>query len=125
MSVLAKVDSGFTKELSTSGYDEIRILVDGPYGGPINVTPYAGVTMMATGAGIAAQLPYMKELLEFQRSIRDTGGKQKISLIWQLDQECKFSSRSCIECKKTLSDHWICDVEVYFDMMFCLRMLKK
>lgn len=91
MSVLAKVGSGFTKALSTSGYDEIRILVDGPYGGSINVTPYAGVTMMATGEGIAAQLPYVKELLESQRSTRDNGGRQKISLIWQLDQECKFS----------------------------------
>ncbi|OJJ81752.1 uncharacterized protein ASPGLDRAFT_49713 [Aspergillus glaucus CBS 516.65] len=55
MSVLAKVDSGFTKALSTSGYDEIRILVDGPYGCSINANPYAGVTIMATGEGIAAQ----------------------------------------------------------------------
>lgn len=47
--------------------------------------------------GIAAQLPYVEELLEFQRSTKDTGGRQKISLIWQLDQECKFFSRSCIE----------------------------
>ena len=87
MSVLAKVDSGFTKSLSTSGYDEVRILVDGPYGGNINAKPYAGVTMMATGEGIAAQLPYVKELLEFQRSTKDAGGRRKISLIWQLDQE--------------------------------------
>ena len=44
--------------------------------------------MMATGAGIAAQLPYVKELLEFQQSakgIREKGEhnthQQRISLI--------------------------------------------
>lgn len=74
-----------------SGYNEVRILVDSPYGGSINAEHYAGVTMMATGEGIAAQLPYVKELLESQQSTKDTKEKQRISLIWQLDQECKLS----------------------------------
>lgn len=66
---------------------------------------------MATGEGIAAQLPYLKGLLEFQRATKDTGGRQRISLIWQLNQECKLFSKSCIESKLALSDHedWICD----------------
>lgn len=118
MSVLAKVESGFTRSLSTSRYNEVRILIDGPYGGPIDTKPYAGVAMMATGAGIAAQLPYVKELLEFQKSakgIREKGEhntrQQRISLIWRLDEECKLSSTSYTEVKLTLLGHedWICD----------------
>ena len=118
MSVLAKVESGFTRSLSTSRYNEVRILIDGPYGGPIDTKPYTGVAMMATGAGIAAQLPYVKELLEFQQSakgIREKGEhntrQQRISLIWQLDEECKLSSSSYTEVKLTLLGHedWICD----------------
>lgn len=104
MSVLAKVESGFTKSLATSRYNEVRILIDGPYGGSINTKPYAGLAMVATGAGIAAQLPYAKELLEFQKSSKGSGEKcqhdlrqQRISLIWQLDEECKLSSKSCTD----------------------------
>ena len=67
---------------------KICILIDGSYGGPIDTKPYTRVAMMATGAGIAAQLPYVKELLEFQQSakgIREKGEhnthQQRISLI--------------------------------------------
>lgn len=123
MSVLAKVESGFTRSLSTSRYNVVCILIDGPYGGSIDTKPYTRVAMMATGAGIAVQLPYVKELLEFQQSVKGTGEKgehdtckQRISLIWQLDEECKLSS-SCTEDKLTLLGHedWICD---WIDQLF-------
>ena len=88
MSMLTKVESGFTRSLSTSHYNKVCILIDGPYSGPIDIKPYTGVAIMATDAGITAQLPYMKELLEFQQSakgIREKGEhnthQQRISLI--------------------------------------------
>ena len=77
MSILAKVKSRFIRSLLISCYNKVCILIDGPYGGPINIKPYTGVAMMATGTGIAAQLPYMKELLEFQKSAKDTREKGK------------------------------------------------
>lgn len=98
MSVLAKIVRIY-EVIGTSRYNEVRILIDGAYGGSINTKPYAGVAMMATGAGIAAQLPYVNEFLEFQQTTKGTGEKgehdtrqQRISLIRQLDEECKLFS---------------------------------
>lgn len=46
---ISVLEKGFTRSLSTSRYNEVRILIDGPYGGPIDTKPYTGVAMMATG----------------------------------------------------------------------------
>lgn len=89
VSILAKVESGFTRGLAASSHNEIRILIDGPYGNSIDTGPYDRITMMATGAGIAAQLSYVKGLLSTARSNNETC-QQWISLIWQLEEECGY-----------------------------------
>lgn len=94
ISALAKIESGFTRSLATCHYNEVHVLIDSPYDDSINTDPYAGVTMIATGTGISAQMSYVKELLELQQIIRDTkesAHQQQISLIWELEEECKLS----------------------------------
>ena len=48
------------------------------------------VFMVATGIGIAAQLPYIKELLKQYRQARIR--TQRISLVWQLEHEGDWES---------------------------------
>lgn len=61
--VLARVRRGFTRRLLTSQPMERRALLEGPYGRPLKIRQYGTVLLMATGIGIAGQLPYIKELL--------------------------------------------------------------
>ncbi|CEL11963.1 hypothetical protein ASPCAL15085 [Aspergillus calidoustus] len=87
--------SGFTQKLADGAKSngKYKAWIDGPYGVPSvgpgmdseNMGDYGRILMVATGIGIAAQLPYIKELLEGYRnkSIRT----QEISIIWQLDEE--------------------------------------
>lgn len=45
---------------------------------------YGHILMVTTGIGIAAQLPYIKELVQMRR---EAGVRtQRICLVWQLDQ---------------------------------------
>jgi len=49
---------------------------------------YGNVLMFASGIGIAAQVPYIKEVL---RAFRESKARIKsILLIWQLDKESKL-----------------------------------
>jgi NAD(P)H-flavin reductase len=90
ISLLVQPRSGLTSkfhELHMTG--KYFTLIDGPYG-PDNsggmirdLGDYGHLFMVATGIGIAAQIPYIKELLEAQRYglVRT----QRITLIWQSD----------------------------------------
>ncbi|KAL4924642.1 ferric reductase family protein [Aspergillus undulatus] len=95
ISLLIRQQSGFTRRLAsrTKSSQAYRAWIDGPYG-PTAVAPgrasdtmgdYGHILMVATGIGIATQLPYIKELLEGhrKRNIRT----RRISMIWQLDEE--------------------------------------
>jgi NAD(P)H-flavin reductase len=48
-----------------------------------SLSEYGHIFMIATGIGIAAQIPYIKELLDGQR--KGVVKTQKITLIWELD----------------------------------------
>ncbi|KKA24863.1 hypothetical protein T310_1131 [Rasamsonia emersonii CBS 393.64] len=63
ISLLAKIESGFTRALSTTPHKQLRVLLDGPYGECKDISEYDSVTLIATGIGIATQLPYAKEFL--------------------------------------------------------------
>ncbi|PWY96035.1 FAD-binding domain protein [Aspergillus sclerotioniger CBS 115572] len=94
ISLLIRARSGFTRKLidySTSSIQQ-RAWIDGPFGpssvssiGPLGVGDYSHVFMVTTGIGIAAQLPYIKELLSETRKGRTR--TRKISLVWQLQRE--------------------------------------
>jgi 2-polyprenylphenol hydroxylase and related flavodoxin oxidoreductases len=97
ISVLAKVESGFTRALYVSPHTRLRVLIDGPYGEHKDTEAYDSILMIAAGIGIAAQLSYVKELvgrLRTQSHMTNTGvhtHHKRISLVWQLEEECKAS----------------------------------
>ncbi|KAB8256797.1 hypothetical protein BDV32DRAFT_152950 [Aspergillus pseudonomiae] len=117
VSVLAKVESGFTKALNDSSHKRLRVLLDGPYGRHKDTEPYDSVLLIATGVGIAAQLPYARELVQRQLDTQEDKDhvhkrKQRISLIWQLDEEyhedwvCDWMDQLLEEDSKSLALHY-------------------
>ncbi|KAB8265960.1 hypothetical protein BDV32DRAFT_134070 [Aspergillus pseudonomiae] len=100
VSLLFRPRSGFTRKiLDRLEQDrEYTVWIDGPFG-PASISSYGlcghmgnygHVFMVATGIGIAAQLPYIKELLKQYRQARIR--TQRISLVWQLEQEGDWES---------------------------------
>ncbi|KAF7594882.1 hypothetical protein BBP40_007916 [Aspergillus hancockii] len=94
ISVLAKVESGFTRTLEQCEQKRLRVLLDGPYGQQKDTETYDSIVLVATGIGIASQLSYAKGIIERQVStqgqVKDqfTGPqKKRISLIWELEEE--------------------------------------
>ncbi len=84
--LLVKPISGFTQKLLRhSGSDALKAWVDGPYGQSKDIGDYGSVLMFATGIGIAAQVPYIKQLLKGFQEYRVR--TKSILLIWQLDKE--------------------------------------
>ncbi|CAG8133864.1 unnamed protein product [Penicillium nalgiovense] len=99
ISILLRPRSGFTKRL----FDRIKpnrdygAWIDGPFGPSsvswrlsCNVGDYGHTFMIATGIGIAAQLPYIKELLDGHEKAQVR--TQRISLVWQLDRIGDYES---------------------------------
>lgn len=116
VSVLAKVESGFTKALNDSSHKRLRVLLDGPYGHHKDTEPYNSVMLIATGVGITAQLPYARELVQRQLDAQnDKNGymhkrKQRVSLIWQLDEECRSPLLAWThETDELDHEDWVCD----------------
>lgn len=84
ITVLAKVESGFTRRLESCPYNSLRILLDGPYGKPKDTDHYDSFVFVATGIGISAQLAYIKELI----TRKDRGYcLRRVCLVWQVDQQ--------------------------------------
>lgn len=87
--LLLKAQTGLTQKLyQRTGCDEsFTAWVDGPYGTAHEVGDYGSVLMFATGIGIAAQIPYIKELLKGYRDC--TVRTRNISLKWQYCKESR------------------------------------
>ncbi|KAJ9386300.1 hypothetical protein DTO063F5_3814 [Paecilomyces variotii] len=109
ISVLAKVESGFTKALSASPYTRLRVLIDGPYGEHKDIQSYSSILMVAAGIGIAAQLSYVKEMVGQLRTSEIPIHHKRISLVWQLDEEyhqdwvCNWMDKLLDEDSKTMA----------------------
>jgi hypothetical protein len=96
ISLLAKTESGFSRALSETRHKQLRVLIDGPYGECPDLNSYSSVVMIARNIGIAAHLPYVKELLHRQVEEQKLNagpqlsqGPERISLIWELEEECE------------------------------------
>jgi predicted ferric reductase len=72
----------------------LRAVIDGPFGVSLNLSSYGTIIMVASGIGIAAQVPCIKA------SLRDCnaflGCTRKIHLIWELEGKSKSNWRSYI-----------------------------
>ena len=88
--LLLKPQLGFTQKLlrhvKSSG---LRVWVDGPYGKSEDVGDYGSLMMFASGIGIAAQIPYIKAVLEGFRDFKVR--TRSILLVWQLNKESESS----------------------------------
>lgn len=90
MSLMFCARTGFTRKLLNYAEPdrEYWAWIDGPFSpSPVYVSKevgdYGHLLMVTSRIGIAAQLPYIKELLERRRNAEVC--TQKISLVWQLD----------------------------------------
>ena len=83
--------SGLTKELlnhaKRSHAIHPLIMFSGPHGRSIPMEGYETVLMVATGFGIAAQLPYLKRLIHGYNA-RDVRAR-RIHLVWQIENKGK------------------------------------
>ncbi|KAE8396950.1 hypothetical protein BDV37DRAFT_277291 [Aspergillus pseudonomiae] len=122
VSILFRARTGFTrKALKCMEPDrEYWAWIDGPFGpSPVHnyglsreVGDYGHILMITTGIGIAAQLPYIKELLYLHRNARVT--TQKITLVWQLDRTGDWeSSRDWLQNLVKQDDGYMLEVMVY------------
>ncbi|KAL9040255.1 MAG: hypothetical protein Q9214_004560, partial [Letrouitia sp. 1 TL-2023] len=87
--LLVKQRSGFTQKLLRHvGPTELKVWVDGPYRSWSDFGDFGSIIMFASGIGIAAQVPHIKEILRDYKnhSVRT----RSITLIWQMDRESKY-----------------------------------
>lgn len=86
--LLVKPKSGFTHQLLQHvGGTKLRAWIDGPYGKAVEADGHGTVVMFATGIGIAAQVPHIKEILKSYHNYR--ARTKRVLLIWQMEKECK------------------------------------
>ena len=88
--LLVEPRDGFTHRLlryakRSSGKTKHLVLYSGPYGSPASMKEYGTVLLIATGFGIAAILPHLKELLDGYEKCEVV--TRKIHVVWQLKEE--------------------------------------
>ncbi|KAJ5417423.1 uncharacterized protein N7487_000973 [Penicillium crustosum] len=125
VSLLLRPRSGFTRRLleRLEVNQKCRAWVDGPFG-PCSVHPlgissdvgdYGHLLLVATGIGIATQLPYIKEILDGHRLARVR--TQRISLVWQLDRPGDWeSAHEWLQKLVAQDDGYLLHVTVYDTM---------
>lgn len=88
ISLLVEPRLGFTRDLAM--HDSPRVAIDGPYGQAVDTASYRSIVSFATGIGIAAQLPLIKQAVaqHYSRSGRVTS----VRLLWHIEQECELLS---------------------------------
>ncbi|KAJ0100655.1 hypothetical protein J7T55_001359 [Diaporthe amygdali] len=89
--LIVEKQDGFTKKIvahahaaeAFSDCPKLKALIGGPYGQEMGLGFFGTVILFATGIGIAAQLPYISELL------RDYSNNEtrRIALFWQVESE--------------------------------------
>jgi len=91
--LVVESQKGFSKVLNLhchkgdSPPKEWRAFIEGPFGHGIHLDEYGTVILMATGIGIAGQLPYIKQLLHGYTN-HDIKAR-KISLFWEVESQCR------------------------------------
>ncbi|KAM3490540.1 hypothetical protein MY3957_006154 [Beauveria namnaoensis] len=85
LDLLIEPRSGFTRDLlrvSKTKVEPYRALFSGPHGNSIPLGNYEVVLMIASGYGIAAQLPYLKQLIHGYNSRK--ARSRRVHLVWKL-----------------------------------------
>ncbi|KAK5131626.1 hypothetical protein LTR04_004905 [Oleoguttula sp. CCFEE 6159] len=111
ISLLVKLQEGLTEKLLRRRSPDAWFVtaIDGPYGSVKELGDYGSVVMVASGIGIASQIPFIKELLKGCKN--HTVRTRRIFLVWQLDKESKraeSSSQSAVLIDPGDRD-WVCE----------------
>ncbi|CUS07177.1 unnamed protein product [Tuber aestivum] len=85
VTLLIRPRGGFTRRLLLYSGCRLHGLVEGPFGTEHDLRPYGAIIMFASGVGIAAQVPYIRRVLEGHDTSQAC--TQSIALYWQLDSE--------------------------------------
>lgn len=88
--LLVEPRDGFTHRLlryasRSSDEKKHRVLYSGPHGAPTSMKEYGTVLLIATGFGIAAILPHLKELVDGYKRCEVV--TRRIHLVWQLKEQ--------------------------------------
>ncbi|KAH3502314.1 hypothetical protein KXV55_005947, partial [Aspergillus fumigatus] len=125
ISLMFRARNGFTRKLlqHVEPDREYWAWIDGPFGpssvhncGPAKeVGDYGYILMITSGIGIAAQLPYIKELLQNHRKAEVR--IRKISLVWELDRSSDWeSARDWLQQLVKEDDGYMLKVTIYDPM---------
>ena len=85
LNLLIEAHSGLTDQLyqaSVNEDDKFLTLFSGPHGTTVSMGNFGTVLMFATDIGIAAQLPYLRALIDDYNQCRVR--TRRIHLVWQL-----------------------------------------
>ena len=84
--LLVHIRDGFTRHLSSHvSTADLRVWIDGPHGYNTDFGDFGSILLLATGPGIAAQIPFAKQILEGYKRLEVR--TRRLYLVWQLDRE--------------------------------------
>jgi hypothetical protein len=84
---LARSDGGLELEsYDTARSTELTAIIEGPYGNGQDLELFDTVLLFASGIRIAAQLPYVRQLL--QQHYAWFAKTRRIALFWEMESEC-------------------------------------
>jgi hypothetical protein len=84
---LARSAEGLKLEsYDTANSKELTAIIEGPYGNGLNLESFDTVLLFASGIRIAAQLPYVRQLLLQHYSW--VAKTRRIALFWEMESEC-------------------------------------
>jgi NAD(P)H-flavin reductase len=87
ITLLVKIEAGFTRNLTRYTNNIFRVGIDGPYGKATDFGQYGSVMMIATGIGVAGQTPHIRALLKGHKARKTV--TRRVHLVWQLERECE------------------------------------
>ncbi|KAI0525815.1 hypothetical protein F5B22DRAFT_254985 [Xylaria bambusicola] len=118
--LLAQPRRGFTSRLLGPAPRKYRALIEGPYGKSLSLGEYGTVLLLATGVGIAGQLPYVKELLELYQDCQ--AKTRRVALFWELDAEVhRYWVKDWMDELLALDKDYILDMQLYIPGRFLSR----
>lgn len=87
--LLVEPRNGWTKKLQKFSNDSWQVLFTGPCGVSLPTHDYSIVLLVASGLGLVAQIPYLKQLIHDKNASRTR--TRRIHLVWQLESPGMFS----------------------------------
>ena len=87
--LIVQKHGGFTNRIFSKQGQEMRAVIEGPFGKELGLDSYGTVLLFATDIGIAGQLPYVARLLKSYHNCEVK--TRRIALYWQVDAESKCS----------------------------------